>query len=149
MTSFSKSSLKDKEVYNLKKILLEYKKSKNSTLKLVVLENGTKIIEDNRVIDIDLKVDKDIEFFAYDIEGEEVKKSSYSAYELRFNNFVNFVYTIYPNGSSTPMVMRIKDNFYVYKNYFEGEVKRFDDKYEAKDYLLNSEIKSNLVVINE
>lgn len=140
ITAFSKNSIKNKEVYNLKKSLLSYKQNKDSTIKLIVFETKAYIQESGVEEYKTFTIPKGTKFHTYDLKGKEPKKGIYDLESKRYNDEVLFVYTIYPNQSSTPIVMELAGKYYTYETFYE-DVKIFDNLELAKRYLLQTELK--------
>ena len=90
---------------------------------------------------------KDIEFFTY-LQNDELKEEFGYFIENDFKRKINFIYKIYPNKSSTKCVVKIDEKYYTYFTYFD-DLQYFDDLYKAKDYLLLSDLKREMVIADD
>ena len=150
ISSFSKQTLQEKGYhFSLKDFLQNTLKIHNKKIELIVLDDFSIVrINDDKKSDLKFTLPKDIEFYSYWQDSEQ-KDYFHPFYENDgYFKEVKFRYIIYKNNTSTKCIIEKDEQYHIQSNYFKEE-KVFDELYDAEIYLLNSDIKTSMVVADE
>lgn len=146
ITTFSKN-LNQEETYDLKKLLQEKTNYKNGLIELLVFDEYALLTFNGKIIEDNFGLPKDTMFYSY-LQNDNLKEKFGYFLQSDYMSEIKFKYTIYPNGSSTKMILKIGDVYQTYFPYFD-DIQSFDDLYKAQEYLLSSDLKNNLVVVDD
>lgn len=139
---FKKSSKKESfSLYNLKTTLLKYFNNDHLTL---VCENECQkclLYKESKLINEDFpspfkNLSKLPAFYRVDLESNIQRADFLHIDPKRADNRVCFRYDIYPNSSSSEIVVENEKGVLYIPPYFE-KVKKFDDLQDFRDYLEN------------
>ena len=149
ITSFSKQNINtDGYYFDLKQVILDKVKVHDKIIELIVFEDYSVLKVDGiekKQYTFDLP--KDMEFFSY-WQDDELKEFFEPYYEKGYFKEVLFRFLIYPNGSSTKSIIKLKNEYFIQSNYFRNKA-IFNELDEAKEYLLQTDIKQSMRITDE
>lgn len=150
VTSFSKQTIENNDIYfDMKAILHEKLKTEKKSIEFILLNDDsyTILIDNLEIKGMDLKLPKEIEFFTYNQNGN-LKDKFKPLYKNKYYNDVKFRFKIYKNNSSTKAIIKVYDKYFIQNSYFNNK-KIFYNIYDAKKYLLQENLRQEMVEINE
>lgn len=148
ISSFSKKTIEEENYhFNLKNFLQRSLKVYDKKIELIVLDDSTLVQVDNKNVINNFVLPKDISFYSY--WSDETEKDYFKPYfDDGYYKEVKFRYIVYSNQISTKCIVEKDEKFHIQSNYF-SDANVFDDIYEAKEYLLNSDIKNQVIIADE
>lgn len=149
ISSFSKQTIEEKGYhFDFKSFLQKNLKVYDKKIELIVLDNFSIIrINNDKKSDTRFSLPKDLKFFSY-WSNEKLREYFEPYFDEGYFKDVTFRYIINPNQTSTKCIILKDEKYHIQSNYFKDE-SIFDEIYDARDYLLNSNMKNSIVVSND
>ncbi len=149
ISSFSKKTLEeDSYHFDLKSFLQETLQTYDQKIELIVLDDFAVVrVNDDKKTDTRFTLPKDIVFYSY--WSDETQKEYFKPYyEDDFFKEVKFRYVVIPHKYSTKCIIEKDGKYHIQSNYFKDEAV-FEEIYEAQEYLLNTNLKSDARVVDD